>query len=177
MYPLDQEQRTPIPTTGEQLRELTVSLQREVRITEELGEALVNQRTAVAADDPPAVNASVEAIGRILLTLNAARRRRSDLLSAITGGDPVPLDALEGVVGQPLPMRMTEAVRELRRAALKVTQEVKINRTVLRRAVETGEAFLQALFSAAVDPEPVYHPSDKKEEGRGGPGFLVDRMV
>jgi len=177
MLPFEQGPKTSRPAVREKLRELTDALQRETEITRNLGQALVQQRTAVANDDPDAVNSSVEAIGRILLTLDEARSYRAGLVSSIAGEDPAPLNQLRSLLGQPLPVRLSEAVKELRRAAQKVAQEVTINRAVLCRAVETGEAFLQALFSSVVDPEPVYHRSDRKEEGMGGPGFLVDRMV
>jgi hypothetical protein len=177
MLTTEQRPTISLPSVTEPLRELTVALQREIRLTHDLGEALVQQRNAVANDDADAVNASVEAIGRILLTLNEARSRRTGIVSSITGNGPVPLDRLEQLIGQPLPTRLSETVMELRRSAQKASHEVAINWSVLRRAVETGEAFLQTLFSSVVDPEPVYRPSDRKEEGRGGPGFLVDRMV
>ena len=147
----------------ERLNELAHVLNAETEVVEELKNALWRQRAGVAASDTEAVNASVDAIGRILLTLDAARHRRLRMVEAIAGDASLPLHRLE-------------ARARLRRAAEAVTQEVTVNRSVLRHAVDAGEAFLQALFSSVIDPAPVYGPPERPEECPPS-GLLLNRRA
>lgn len=160
-----------------QFRELAAALHKEAEVVRALRDALIEQRTALAADDAETVNTSSDAVHRILLMLEEVRSSRATVLSAISGGDPFPLDQLEKTLGISLPLPLEQAREELRRAGREVAREVAVNRAVLRRAVETGEAFLQALFSSTMDPSPVYQPPDRGKEKDGGGGFLFDRVV
>jgi hypothetical protein len=158
------------------LGELAEALGQEAEVARELREALIRQRDAVAACDDAGVEASVEAVGRVLLTLETARRRRGELVASVTGRPDLPLEGLETAVGAPLPAALLHARQRLRRAAQDVTHEVAINRTVLRRAVEAGETFLQALFSAAGGPAARYAPAERPEAA-GATGVLVNRRA
>jgi len=137
----------------ETLRELLV---REAELATELRDELLRQRTAVAAADTAAVDRSSDAVSRVLLGLDESRRRRGELLEALTGDANVPLDRLESQLGGALPASLESARRTLRRAATDAAREATINRGVLRRAVEAGEAFLQDLFSGGAPQAPTY---------------------
>ena len=160
-----------------QFRELAAALHKEVEVVRTLRDALIEQRTALAADDAETVNTSSDAIGRILLMLEEVRSSRATVLASISGDEPLRLDQLEKALGISLPLPLEQAREELRRAGKDVAQEVTINRAVLRRTVETGEAFLQALFSSTLDPSPVYRPPERGKDNEGGGGVFFDRVV
>ena len=54
-------------------------------------------------------------------------------------------------------------------------REAAVNRTVLKRTVEAGEAFLQALFTGVSEPQTVYRAGERREDD--GSGFLLDRTA
>ncbi|MDM7913673.1 MAG: flagellar export chaperone FlgN [Candidatus Eisenbacteria bacterium] len=153
-------------------------LQRETRLIIELREVLIRQRAAVGAQDPDGVQASIEGVGRIVTMLAEARTRRSRAIQSL-GISPSPstLSQLETALGVDLPLPLLQARAALTREARSVVTEVSINRTVLRRAVETGEAFLQALFSCLSDPSPVYQAAERTEPRIAAPSVLLDRVV
>jgi hypothetical protein len=158
------------------LHDLTGALDHELRLIDDLKQALLRQRSAVAADDPEAIESSVHAIGRTLLTLEEARRRRGSILALLVGNPSIALSDLDGMLGIDMPERLVAAREAVRRAAAATSRELAINQTILRRALEAGDAFLQQLFSSTVDPMPVYSPGPKPVETRTG-GFLLNRTA
>jgi hypothetical protein len=140
------------------LDDLTCALGHELRLIDDLRQVLLRQRAAVAADDPEASESSVHAIGRTLLTLEEARRRRGALIALVTGNSAIVLSDLEAHLGFSPPDAFVAAREALRRAAEATSRELAINQTVLRRALEAGDAFLQELFSSTADPMPAYIP-------------------
>jgi hypothetical protein len=155
--------------------DLARALDRETEVIHALRDALIEQRAGVASAEADAVNASVDGIGRILLALDEARLHRAAMLSTIVGDPTLPLDRLESALGASLPPKVAAARLTLRHAAEEVAREVSINRAVLHRAVEAGEAFLQALFSAATDPTPVYAAPERPDDGQ--PGVILNRRA
>lgn len=158
------------------LGELADALAVEVRMIDELRQALLRQRSGVAADDPAAIDDSVSAMARTLLTLEEARRRRLALTGQLVGGAPVPLTELARVLGPALPAPLAAAIATVRRAALDVAREVAINQHILRRALEAGDAFLQQLFSGAA-PAPAYGTRDRGTDAGPASGVLLDRTA
>ncbi len=157
--------------------ELAVALEREATLTTQLRDALSRQRASVAIDDVAAVLSSCDEVSHVLLTLEEARRSRAAAMLKLTGDAEAGLAALEERVVGPLSERLTQARQSLRVAAGETALEAAVNHTVLRRAVEAGEAFLQALFSTTMEPEPVYRSGDRKDESAGGAGWLLDRKA
>jgi len=153
---------------------LTQVLAREAKAASELREALIRQRAGVAADSSGAVHASCDDIARVLVALDASRRHRATLLAALVPGPAPTLVALTERLGGTLPPALADAAQALRAAAKSAAQEAGINRTVLQRTVEAGEAFLQALFSGTGDADAFYHAGDRREDGAG---FLLDRRA
>jgi hypothetical protein len=108
--------------------------------------------------------------------LEQARHRRSALVAALSGDPALPLERLETALRRPLPEALERGRAELRRAASDVAREASVNRVVLRRAVEAGEAFLQDLFSVGPFSAHVYGPGE--EPRRAGPtGRVFDRTA
>lgn len=165
--------------TGEtalRLGELTTALTHELRLIDELRAALLRQRAGVAADDSEAIESSVQAVGRTLLTLEEARRRRTQLTAFLTGNHSSELADLERHLGCRLPEALQSAREAVRRAATAAAQDARINQNVLRRALEAGDAFLQQLFSTAIEPAPAYLPGAQPSESRP-PSVLFNRTA
>ena len=155
---------------------LTQALTDEGRATEELIAALRRQRAGVAASDYRQVDDSVRAMSRILLTLEEARRHRTALATRITDGEHVPLAKLEEHLGTPLPEALAAVREAVRRSAELAANEIAINQRVLRRALESGDAFLQRLFSTLVPAGGVYGPPTHPAEPDGG-SVLLNRTA
>lgn len=163
-------------TVHRRLDELTGALAHELRLIDDLRQALMRQREAVASDDPEAIESSVHAIGRTLLTLEEARRRRGALIALIAGNSSIALADLETHLGFSVPDDFVAAREAVRRAAEATSRELAINQAILRRALEAGDAFLQQLFSSTADPMPAYTPGPRPPEQRSG-GFLLNRTA
>lgn len=158
------------------LDSLTEALSDEGRATDDLIGALRRQRAGVAASDYRQVDESVRAMSRILLTLDEARRRRAELATLITDGDSVPLAQLEDHLGTPLPAPLAAVWVAVRKSAELAANEIAINQRVLRRALESGDAFLQRLFSAATPDDGLYVAEAHAGESRSG-GVLLNRTA
>jgi hypothetical protein len=166
-----------VTTQATRFEDLADALRYEARVIDELRQALVRQREGVKVHDVEAIEGSVHAMGRTLLTLEEARRRRATVTSLLTGGDPAPLDSLEASLGRELPEAVIAARNDLRKAAAQSAHEVAINQQILRRAIDAGDAFLQQLFSTAGDAAAVYQPGEHGGETPLPSGLLVNRMA
>lgn len=164
------------PASTLRMGDLAQALLYEANVIEELRQALLRQRAGVAADDAEQVETSIQAMGRTLLTLEEARRRRGALTALISGSDPTPLEKLEGMFGGILPPELENARARVKRAALATAQDVAINQHILRRALEAGDAFLQRLFSMAGDPAPGYQRHDSPAETPRA-GLILNRTA
>ncbi len=151
-------------TVHQRLDELTGALGHELRLIADLRQALMRQRMAVAAGDPGAIESSVQAIGRTLLTLKEARRRRGALIALIVGNATSTLADLEIQLGFPPPDDLVAARDAVRRAAEATSRGLAINQTILRRAAEAGDAFLQELFSSTAAAIPADTSAPKPSE-------------
>lgn len=163
-------------TVHRRLDDLTAALAHELRLIDDLRQALLRQRAAVAADDPEAIESSVHAIGRTLLTLDEARRGRMALIALVTGNGAIGLADLEAHLGFTAPESFSAVRDAVRRAAEATARELAINQTVLRRALDAGDAFLQQLFSSTADPMPAYSPGPRNAEPQPG-SLLLDRTA
>jgi hypothetical protein len=161
--------------TDEALASLARALTREAEAVQELRAALVRQREGVAADATDAVNGSCDDIARLLVTLDSAKRVRVELLSRLLPDGPGTMEALAAACGGSLPPALAVASQALRREAATAANEAAVNRVVLQRTVEAGEAFLQALFAGAGDRDSVYRSGERRDDD--GAGFLLDRTA
>ncbi len=158
-------------------RELAECLEEEARLVEALRDALLQQRAAVAADRPEAIQAGVEEMARILLALAETRRRRSERLADLCGDGATPMDRVADILGVPLPPAVESARLHLRRLASDTAREAAINREVLRRAIEAGDAFIQQLFSGAAPPSTAYGSAEARRGEGPRRGFLLNRRA
>ena len=157
---------------------LADSMASETRLIDELIAIMKRQRQAVAMDDLQAVDDSVFATHRVLVTLNEARRRRHALNRMLGEREDISIDALDDMLGG----RMTDRLRELRTAlqqsARALSQEVSVNRQVLRQALAGGDAYVRVLTGA---PGPVTYgapttPAAAAQDPSKG-GYLLNRRA
>lgn len=131
---------------------LTDALQSERRLLDELIGVLRRQRSAVGDDDLQSVDDSVFSTHRVLVTLSEARRRRRALNTLLGQREDLGIHSLEEVLGP----RMTPALRgardDLHFAARNLSQEVAINRRILREALACGDAYAKVLAGGADTP-------------------------
>jgi hypothetical protein len=153
----EQKQEDNLPVTRtvvSPVDSLTEALRSERRLIDELIAVMKRQRTAVGDDDLQAVDDSVFATHRVLVTLSEARRQRRNLNTLIGQREDLGIHALDEALGP----RMTPALRiardELHSAARSLSREVALNRRILREALAAGDAYARTL--AGVEAAPTY---------------------
>lgn len=161
---------------SDRMDDLAQALAHEASIIEELRQALLRQRAGVATDDADAVENSIHAVGRTLLTLDEARRRRASLTALVAGAN-ASIDKLEHLFGGVLSPELEAARTRVKRAALQTSQDLAINQHILRRALEAGDQFLQRLFSMGSDPAPGYQRAENVAEPAPRSGLILNRTA
>jgi FlgN protein len=156
---------TELPSSTEVAVGLRHGLETEGGLLKDLRGALREQRDALARDDAPALEAIVHQIGRTLLAIRETRRHRSALIAAVTGSSDAPLSAAIGLLRPPEAEPVEALCRELHQAAMAASRELAINQSVLRRAIQTGEQFLQQMLTAPVDGEGAGYPAAASASG------------
>ena len=155
---------------------LTNAVTTEVRLLEDLIGIMRRQRKAVTTDDLQGVDDSVYATHRVLVTLGEARRRRRSLNLIVGGKEDLPLKGLEHNLGD----RMTDALRfardGLHAAALTLSQEVEVNRQVLREALASGNEYVRAIYRPA-EPRLLYAAEGARPESEAPGGLLLNRRA
>ncbi len=155
------------------LDELTAALGEEISLMRELRDALLGQRGAIAANDRGMIELSINRIGRVLLSIEAARKRRSSLAELMSELERAGVTTAADELDRKRLGATREKLMELGKA---VARDIAINQHVLRKAIEAGDAFLQQLFSDATSLTPVYKPSGNGESG-GSNAVLVNRTA
>jgi flagellar FlgN protein len=130
---------------------LNRGLAMEAQLLNDLRAALVTQRGALAADDTAQLEDVVNQIGRTLLTIREARRQRGMLAELIVGAPNASLAAVADQVPAERGARFRERCRTLHDLAVVVSRELAINQAVIRRAIESGEHYLQHLLTVPAD--------------------------
>ena len=177
MTPIDQkiDELSATRTVLSPIESLTDALATERRLIDELIAVMRRQRSAVGDDDLQAVDDSVFATHRVLVTLGEARRRRRTLNALIGQREDIGIHALDEALGP----RMTPALRtardELHDAARTLSREVSMNRRILREALAHGDAYARAL--AGAEASPVYGSQPTPTQVRSQAHSLLDRRI
>jgi hypothetical protein len=111
---------------------LADALATERRLLEELIGVMRRQRDAIDSDDLQAIEDSVFATHRVLVTLNEARRHRRTLYTLIGQEQDLAIHALDEVLGTRMTAELRAARDELHDAARALSREVSTNRSRLR---------------------------------------------
>ena len=153
---------------------LTDALTTERRLLDELIAVMRRQRDAVGSDDLQAVDDSVFATHRVLVTLSEARRRRRNLNMLIGQREDLGIHALEDALGTRMTPALRDARDELHVAARALSREVSINRRVLREALACGDLYARTLAGASDAPVYGAQPSPNV---RAQTNTLLDRRI
>ncbi len=157
-------------------QQIVASTRGEQQLLRQLRLALGQQRDGVASSDPEAIELASRAVASTVLTLDAARRRREDLLRLASGGRPVRLDTLEQELGPVEGLKESRAA--LRREAEATIRDLALTQEVLQGAMHAGNAYLQALFSSVVPQSTSYgDPQRRKAQPAMPGGTLVNRSA
>ncbi len=169
----------PRPPAGTSLdvQALARSLDDEAALLAELIETLLGQRGAVASGDLEQVFAGSERVTGTLLKLDRARSGRREILARGTGDPALPLADLEQRLGRPLPEAAVRARKHLRDAAGRAERELAINRAVLRRAQDAGDAQFHALLTWLERETPLYGPASGTSRGKERGALVVDKVA
>jgi hypothetical protein len=166
------------------LDSLADAMESERRVVDEIAATMRRQRTAVSADDLDTIDDTVFAMHRLLQTLGAARQRRRTVSQLFGAADDLPVRELESLLGPLMTARLSTARDALQGSARALSQEVQINRRVLREAMSSGEDFVRTLAGAPDPGASGAHyrstyavPSAPVTASRLAHGLLVDRTV
>jgi hypothetical protein len=144
--------------------ELTIVLDRECRLIDELHRAVLQQRDAVSRGDQGGVESSLRLAGRALLTLQETRRHRATLLDRLVGDPAQPLADLDARFETGLPASFLTARARVQSSAAGVAEEVWRNQETLLGALRKRDALLQELLTGS-RPTPSEEPPAATAEG------------
>lgn len=133
---------------------LTEAITAERKLIGELTDVMLRQRSAVGADDLQAVDDSVFATHRLLLTLGEARKRRRGINTLLGWQEDAGVKQLDQLLGDAMPARLRVERDELQTAARHLSREIEINRRVLREALANNESFVRAMCGAPAEAAP-----------------------
>lgn len=150
------------------LEDLVPTLHGEAARIRELRDALARQRGHVAAHDAAALQQGADEIARLLMAVDEVRRQRTETVAALAQDPGTSLSGLAARLGRRETPAFQRARAELEQAAVEAQREAALNHQVLRRAVESGEAFLQALFASVGDAGATYGPDSRGDAGTHG---------
>ena len=136
------------PMPGAVLDGVVDALNSERRLIEELTTIMRAQREAVGRDDLQAVDDSVHSVQRVLFTLGEARKRRRLLNRRMGRPEDAPLRELDEALGAQATPAFRQAREGLQRAARTLSEEVAVNRKLLREALAAGDEHVRHLYGA-----------------------------
>lgn len=146
------------PVAPAALEALSNALNSERKLIEELVAVVLNQRAAIGVDDLQAVDDSVFATHRLLLTLGEARKRRRSINSIMGVDEATGVKQLSDALGSWMTPKLHTERDELQEAARRLSREIEINRRLLREALANSESFVRAMRGA---------PAEASESGYG----------
>ncbi|MHB1297445.1 MAG: flagellar protein FlgN [Gemmatimonadaceae bacterium] len=151
---------------------LAQALVEEERILADVIGVLLRQREAIARDDLAALDDSVFATHRMLLTLGEARRRRITLNNLLGEADDLSMGALDDTFGGAPPPAVQSAMDALGSTGEALRKEIDLNQRVLRVAVDAGDQLVRAFSGVPVQPA-----GYGTAAAHSGDGVLFDRRV
>ncbi|HEY8312077.1 MAG TPA: flagellar export chaperone FlgN [Gemmatimonadaceae bacterium] len=146
----------PVPAAA--LAALADALLSERKLIDDLTETVLRQRAAIAVDDLQAVDDSVFATHRLLLTLGEARKGRRSINAMAGCKEETGVKHLEDALGPWMTSDLRSAREELQIAAARLSREIGINRRILREAIANGDSLVRTVVGA---------PKDAAQQGYG----------
>jgi len=151
------------------------TLHSERRLLDETNAIMVRQRAAIASDDLEALDDSVFALQRLLLTLGEARTRRRTLLARLGCDEETAPRHLCDALGSQCTETLRQAGAELEASAYALSREVAVNRDVLQQGLTVGDEFFRCLAAGAAPPAAGY--PDVNERGQAQGARLLNRQA
>jgi hypothetical protein len=142
--------QSPVSTTA--LDTLSDALASERRLIDELTSVILRQRSAIEADDLYAVEDSVFATHRLLLTLSEARKLRRSLSTLLGHNADISLKQLADLLGTHMTPQLQAERYKLQSAAHRLSREVNVNRRMLRAAIASSEPLERVMSSLSTVP-------------------------
>lgn len=127
------------------LSELEETVETELRLLHLLHEQLLQQRDAVGNGDADAINETVHGAGRVLRTLEEARRRRHQLCGVLLSDPETPPAQIPDALGLRPGSSLHRSIGELLDYAEVVARCISVNRRLLNGAVRTGQELIRVL--------------------------------
>lgn len=155
---------------------LANALRAEAGCLQTLSRSLEEQRAAVASGATDRIEASARALARVTLAVDEARRNRATAITAFGDGTHTSLRALASHPDGGLTPDVVESWAALQQVAATAAREAAINRQVIQRALDAGDAYLQRLFAVVAEPTPVYQPR-ARAEATAPSGALLSRTA
>ncbi len=146
----------PVPAAA--ITALSGALLSERKLIDELTDIVLRQRAAIAVDDLQAVDDSVFATHRLLLTLGEARKGRRSINAMAGCKEETGVKHLEEALGPWMTAELREAREALQIAASRLSREIGINRRILREAIANSDSFVRTVVGA---------PTDAAQQGYG----------
>ena len=146
----------PVPAAA--IAALSDALLSERKLIDELTDIVLRQRAAIAVDDLQAVDDSVFATHRLLLTLGEARKGRRSINAMAGCKEDTGVKHLEEALGPWMTDELRDAREALQIAAARLSREIGINRRILREAIANGDSFVRTVVGA---------PKDAAQQGYG----------
>jgi hypothetical protein len=145
--------------------DLTLALERECRLIDELYRAILRQREAVARGDLLGLESSVGLASRALLTLQETQRHRATLLRRLVGDPAQPLADLDTHFDATLPEAFLAVRRRVHSSATEVAEEIWRNQEVLLGALREQDAVLRELLTGSRPTAPAEPPPAATAQG------------
>ncbi|MDQ6737095.1 MAG: flagellar protein FlgN [Gemmatimonadota bacterium] len=149
----------PVPAAA--ISALSDALLAERKLIDELTEIVLRQRAAIAVDDLQAVDDSVFATHRMLLTLGEARKGRRAINAMAGCKEETGVKYLEEALGPWMTSELRTSREDLQSAAARLSREIGINRRILREAIANSDSFVRTVVGA---------PTDAAQQGYGANG-------
>lgn len=130
---------------GRYLAELEQTVATELRLLRLLNEQLLQQREAVARGEADAINETVHGAGRVLQTLEEARKRRQQLCDVLLSDPGISPSLIPDALGLAVDSPLRAAIAELLDYADVVARSIAVNRRLLNGALRTGQELIRVL--------------------------------
>jgi hypothetical protein len=143
---------TQPPVSLTALDALSDALASERKLIDELTSVILLQRAAIEMDDLHAVEDSVFATHRLLLTLGEARKLRRSLNTLLGHNADISLKQLGDVLGTQMTPRLQARRYELQSAAHRLSCEVDVNRRMLRAVIGDSESLERVASGLSTAP-------------------------
>lgn len=148
------------------------ALRTELRLMDELDRQLQLQRAAVAHADAARLDECVHAAGRVLVTLEEARRRRRQLCFLLLGDAEIAPADIPDALQEPEDGELRRLIASVLALAATVSRTIAINRRVLEGALRSGRELIQVLHG-----EPPGELVYQRDARPAAPGALVNRRI